>query len=181
MDEQTATPERQKQTKLIAGLAIGFGLFHGATLLIALLPGSWAINRGLDQYRHLTGTRQDWKMFSSIPRALDKTVTVEIRDAAGEPTVVGPILPGLEPLDIHSRVRYHSLLVRMMASDSICLGGYVEAIERAVVESHGADAREFSVITETEFIRLIKKINEDGKMTVRQVDELGPIPISAEK
>jgi hypothetical protein len=178
MDVQTATPPPGKQTKLIAALLISFGLLHCASLLVALLPGDWKVNQIFAPYRQLTGTQQEWEMFATIPIALDKRITVDVTDTNGKVTTVGPILPGLEEFDIHTNIRYYSSLVRMMSRDSDFLGAYVGQLKRAVKESSATGVREFSVKTETDFIRLIKNVQKDGQMTLRKTDALGPIPMS---
>ena len=180
MNGQTAISDTPKQTKLIVTLVIVFGLFHCASLLFAILPADFKINQLFEPYRRLTGTEQKWGMFETIPVALDKEIVVEVREATGKVTSLGPILPGLGEFEIQSRIRHYPALVRMMSPGSDYLQGYLENLESAVVEEVGAQAVEFSVRSETDMIRTIKKIEEDGKMTVRQGDVLGPFQIGGE-
>ena len=177
MEEQTDTPVAAKQTKLIAALAIGFGLFHGVGMLLAVLPADWGANRLFEPYRKLTGSQQQWDMFSTIPIALDQQVTVDFARGDGGMATAGPILPGLREFDLDSRIRYYPLLHRLMARDGDYLGSYLAGVEAALAEETGGDVREFSLRSETDFVRLIKRIDEDGQMTVRKSEVIGPIVV----
>lgn len=119
-------------------------------------------------------------MFATIPIALDQEVSVEVLDGEGKTTSFGPILPGLSEFDLRSRIRYYPLLHRLRSRGGIYLSSYLGKLEAAVVEQVGDGAKEFSIKTETDFIRLIKKVAEDGEMTKRSVDLIGPIPIGAQ-
>jgi hypothetical protein len=176
--KENGTSEAQKRPKLIAGLVIAFGLFHGASMLLGILPRGAGINEALAPYRQLTGTEQDWGMFHTIPTVREKLLTVEVADASGPVSEFGPILPGLKPYATHSRIRYYYLLNRMTAPGSSYFDPYIDQLREAVAKDSPGIPVEFMLKTETDYIRLIKRIQEDGKMTLRKSGAHGPFPIS---
>ncbi len=78
MDEPSATSDIRTPTRLLISLAVGFGIFHALTLLLAILPHDWAINRLLAPYRQLTGTGQEWGMFYTIPTMQENAIAVDV-------------------------------------------------------------------------------------------------------
>ena len=113
MNEQATTGGEPKSGKRLIAVVIAFGLFHALSLVLAILPRDWAINRLLAPYRQLTGTEQEWGMFYTIPTMQENAVAVEVTDAGGVTAERGPILPGLKSYRTHAQIRYYYLLNRL--------------------------------------------------------------------
>ena len=172
MGEQT-TSNSIKLKRPLGWLAIGFGIFHCTTLGLAMLPRSWGVNQALAPYRQLTGTEQEWGMFHSIPTLQQNEITVEVVDGS-----FGPILPGLRDYKTHDQIRHYYLFNRLTDPDSVYFDAYVEGLRKALVEQGVDSSAEFSLRIESDFIRLLERIDEDGKMTLRKSEVRGPFSMT---
>ena len=177
MEEESTTGHGPRASSRLVTLVVGFGLFHAFTLLVAILPHDWAINRVLAPYRQLTGTDQEWGMFYTIPTMQENSMEIDVVDRSGEVSVRGPILPGLKPYRTHSKIRYYYLLNSLTDAGQPYLGAYVKQLGEAVAEDSGGSASEFSIRMDREYIRLLERIGEDGEMTLLKSETLGPFPL----
>ncbi|MGI9240678.1 MAG: hypothetical protein ACR2RV_07750, partial [Verrucomicrobiales bacterium] len=158
MDEASGTRTSQIPSRRLLALAVGFGLFHALTLVLAILPHDWAINRLLSPYRQLTGSDQEWGMFYTIPTMQENSMEIDVVDGSGETSVRGPILPGLKPYRTHAKIRYYYLLNSLTDAGQPYLGAYVKQLGEAVAEDSGGRASEFSIRMDRRYIRLLERI-----------------------
>ena len=107
-------------------LFVLFLTYHAAGVLSTLIPSpsaladrTWPL---FASYLKLTGTEQDWSMFTSVPNRQSSQVTVSSFDAAGLRREHGAIIPGLRDYDTDETFRYHSIFDRYstLASPIIC-------------------------------------------------------------
>jgi hypothetical protein len=121
-------------------------------------------------------------MFYTIPKKQSNEITVEVVGASGEVVEYGPILPGLRKHETHSSgIRYYYLFNQLMDTNGPYLDAYLEKLRREVAESApaGGGEKELLVRIETDYIRLLDRINEDGRMTLRKSVTLGPFPVES--
>ena len=157
----------------LAILAIGFGMFHCATIVLAMLPRSWGINRALAPYRQLTGTEQEWGMFHTIPNLQHNEIRVEV----GEDSF-GAILPDLRDYQTHDRIRHYYFFKSLTETGNVYFDDYVDGL-RVALAAQGVDSSKgFVLNTESDFIRLLERIDEDGEMTLRKSEVRGPFPMT---
>jgi hypothetical protein len=180
MKEPSSAGGKPKTGKQLTAVAVGFGLFHSLSLVLAIFPRDWAGNRILAPYRQLTGTEQEWGMFYTIPTMQENAIAVEITDASGASSERGPILPGLRPYRTHAQIRYYYLLNRLTDHQQPYLGAYVKGLGEEVMRLTDGGASEFAIRMESEYIRLLERIDEDGEMTLLKSETLGPFLLGGE-
>ena len=161
---------------------VAFGVLHALAMLLAILPRDWGVNSALDPYRQVTGTEQNWRMFDTIPLLADREVTVEVADASGERSTVGPVLPGLGRFELEDRIRYDTLIGRILLTDNHYREPFVESLDRAIADSDELDgAVSFELRIDTSYIRLLKRIEEDGELSLLKTEFIGPFSIGGER
>ncbi|MFT4549482.1 MAG: hypothetical protein ACI9MB_003456 [Verrucomicrobiales bacterium] len=174
--------KRTGNGKLVALLVVGFGVFHCASLLLGMLPHDWAVNSVLAPYRQVTGTEQNWRMFQTIPRVDRREVTLAIVDGSGAVVTKGPVLPGLERFDLDKRIRYERLVDRLISPENPYKGHFIDALGKAISSSPDLSSpSSFELRVDTHYIRLLKRIEEDGEMSLLKSQSFGPFMVEGEE
>ena len=171
-----------RRRKWVAPLVVGFGVFHACHLLLALLPESWLLNHWFKPYRLATGSEQRWRVFETIPRITDRVYSVEVVDGDGGREVVGPVLPGLEPFKLDKRIRYYALLENLLAPERDYFEHYIDSLDRAIDESSDlSGAVSFEIRVDTDYIRTLEMIEEDGELSTPRTEFIGPFSVGGDR
>lgn len=128
----------------------------------------------MDTYRLLTGGRQLWNMFESIPALHSLDMRIEMEDEAGGKTLVGCVLPGFQPYPKPEISRYYVLFHRLLASPSG--DAFREAYLRNVASLLPAQkgSGKWSLVKDAEFIRDLFYSRRDGQISLPVVTNFAP-------
>ncbi len=155
-------------------LFVLFLTYHAAGVLSTLIPSPSALadrTRPLfASYLRLTGTEQDWSMFTSVPNRQSSQVTVSSFDAAGLRREHGAIIPGLRDYDTDETFRYHSIFDRYSTPGfANYLPGYECKVADLVEAETGERPSRIQVVMTSNRIRYLRDIREGGGSTFKQV------------
>jgi hypothetical protein len=65
----------------------------------------------------------------------------------------------------------------LTAADGRYFDAFIEKLRREVASTGEGRASEFSLQIETDYVRLLERINEDGVMTLRNSETFGPFAV----
>lgn len=156
-------------------LIVVFATCHALKLIMAILP---VPNRpdplpGLAHaYEGLTGSQQNWDMFVTIPTYHRYDVRLVIKGIDGSERYLGPLLPGFKTYPEPEDVRLY-LLFERMTNGALVEGlrqAYLRQVDRLLREEHRIQEGEtWYLETITDYTRLIKRVQKDGRLFERQV------------
>lgn|GEM_PF-2949158 len=149
-------------------MAVVFGCFHGSMLLVSLAPfyspPHSTLLPVLTPYHELTGTRQDWDMFQTIPETFSMSARMKMESADGTISLVGPILPDLETFQTPKSIRYFCAISRILhgRNELNYRKGWDRLIARKVEDMGGVS---YEVEIEEQLTRNFFYIKRDGQLT----------------
>lgn len=172
----TARPPRRGRRALI----LGFCCWHAGYLVYSILPrvagqdspGS----RVLDAYRFLTGSRQVWRLFHTIPLMRSLRAKLETKNPDGTLRGAGLVLPGFEECPIAENSRFYTLTERLLTNP---LGtpyrdSYVRKVNRLLNAELPPEKRvEWSLVFEGEAIRDLFYFRIDKRLSLPFRKEFG--------
>lgn len=101
-------------------LLLLFCCWHAGYLVYSIVPrmaGQDAAGAPvLDAYRFVTGSRQVWRLFHTIPRMRSLQIQLEAEEPDGTLRCAGVLLPGFGACPVEENSRFYTLTERLLAS-----------------------------------------------------------------
>lgn len=123
-------------------------------------------------YEVLTGSKQNWNMFGTIPSLRDYHVRLVITDADGKERGLGPLLPGFQDYPLPERARLYNLFERMLdgTMGEDVRDAYLRRVDKELVDEHRIVPGESWCLEVTEdYTRLLVSVRRDGRLFERRV------------
>lgn len=171
-------------------LLLIFCCWHAAFLIFSIIPRIPGQNdrgsRPMDLYRLLTGARQVWNMFESIPALHSLDPRLEADDGTEGKITAGPVLPGFKPYPKPEKTRYYIAFHRLRwaadvppelrrASVVAYRDGYLrKAAELSQAQRGSRAGANWSLVIDAEFTRTLSLIRRDGLMSLRVTNTFAP-------
>ncbi len=162
-------------------LIIVLATLHAVKLVTCILPEAWRpdlIPLGLgNAYEKLTGTKQSWNMFETIPSHHRFSARLVIIGSDGTERTLGPVLPGFQEWPQPERVRIKSLYDRLFPSNM------APALRDAWLRETDAQLRASRVLRPGEnwclevledYTRHLFHIRRDGNLSQRKTTRYSP-------
>lgn len=166
-----------------AVLIVVFAGCHALKLLVSILPEG---NRpdllpfGISNaYEVLTGSQQNWNMFSTIPSHHDYDARIVITAADGVTRQEGVLLPGFQRFPKPEQVRFYNFFERMLdgsMGDEV-RNAYLLKMDAALWESGKIQPGEtWALEVDEDFTRHLKYIRKDGQIFQRRTQRFAMKP-----
>lgn len=169
------------KSRFFATLLLIFCCGHAMFLIFSIMPRSRGQDDpgspAMDLYRLVTGGRQVWNMFETIPILHSLDARLEAGDATGRRITAGCVLPGFMPYPKPETSRYYILFHRMLATSS---GAAVrEAYLRKIAQLSSAQRGSgiggpWSLVMDVEYTRNLFHIRRDGQISMPVTKVFGP-------
>ena len=165
----------------MAALLLIFCCGHAVFLIVSIIPRTRGQddpgNPAMDLYRSLTGGRQVWNMFETIPVLHSLDARLEARDATGATITAGCVLPGFRRYPQPETSRYYILFHRMLATSS---GAAIREAYLKKINQMPSPPRDFgsggpwSLVMDVEYTRNLFHIRRDGQIAMPVTKVFGP-------
>ena len=165
------------------GIIVIFASCHAVKLLAGILP---EVSRpdllpfGLAHaYESLTGSRQNWNMFSTIPSHHRYAARIVIKGTDGQERSVGPVLPGFQEWPVPEDVRLFNFFERMLSGDmgDEVRDAYLHRVdEQLQAEERIHEGEKWSLEVTEDFTRTLAYIQRDGRMFERRIQRFATEP-----
>ena len=163
-----ASPPRGAIRKCATFLLVVFLTHHALAVCVTLLPQESYLGSQIMPYFHwyrwVTGTTQNWGMFTTPVTNQKVQVTVRAHDASGDVVEFGPRVPGLLDYESPHMCRFYSLFTNYSQEP---YSAYREAYARnlaAALEKRGSFTS-FDLLTEMKRTCDLKDIREENQQT----------------
>jgi len=164
-----------------AVLLLVFCCWHAGFLIFSILPRQPGQenpgNPAMDLYRLLTGGRQVWNVFQTIPPLHAFDARVEVKDETGARTTTGCVLPDLAPYPKPERSRYFVLFHRLLLTSSkhTFFDAYLRKLENRLSSQRGSGIiGRWSLVIDTEYTRTLIYSRGDGVLSVFATRSFNP-------
>lgn len=164
-----------------------FACCHAVKLLAGLLPEESRpdlLPGGLSHaYETLTGSRQNWNMFATIPSHHHYAARIVIQGTDGQEREEGPLLPGLMPWPEPEVVRYYNFFERMLSGsmgdevrDEVRDAYLLKMDEALRAEGKIREGERWSLEVTEDFTRTLAFIQKDGRVFERRLQRFSVSP-----
>lgn len=167
--------------RLLAGLLLIFCCWHAGFLIVSIIPrGPGQDEPGspaMDLYRLLTGGRQVWNMFETIPVLHSMDARLEGEDEAGRTITAGCVLPGFTPYPKPESSRHYALFHRLLWSSNGAAfrEAYLRKAANLLQNQRDSGARgNWSLVVDADYTRNMFYSRRDGLMSLRVTKTFGP-------
>ena len=169
------------RSRLLRGLLLIFCCWHAGFLIISIFPRRLGQedpgHLAMDLYRLLTGGRQLWSMFETIPVLHSLDARLEGEDETGGKITAGCVLPGFKPYPKPEQSRYYVLFHRLLFTANGV--GFREAYLRKVAQllpaQRGSMAgRNWVLVMDTAYTRNLVHSRRDGQLSLQFTKTFGP-------
>ena len=157
-----------------------FCCLHAVFLIVSIVPRRPGQddpgNPVMDMYRLVTGGRQVWNMFETIPILHSLDLRLEAEDESGAKFTAGCVVPGFKPYPKPERSRYYVIFHRMlMTSPGV---PFRDAYLRRAAQSMpgpigGGAVRNPTLVANIEYTRNLVHIRRDGLLSLPSTQTLG--------
>jgi|GEM_PF-3666290 len=143
-----------------------------------LIPSKSTIMKKLSpwiyDYTLMTGCKQNWPMFTTIPLYHSHHVELEVVDSNKNTFRLGPSIPGLKKYN-HSYLRYHTTFSRMRTNTyKLYMNAYMENAKRMIEQEHNIKVRSLTMIFAYEKLQKLYVIRRKKEMVKSHEIQIGP-------
>ncbi|HRJ09330.1 MAG TPA: hypothetical protein PK490_15625 [Prosthecobacter sp.] len=185
-DEPESHPPARGAGVLRDGVILVFASIHALKLLAGVIPEASrpvpVPHELAHAYEALTGSRQNWTMFETIPNYHKFRVRLVITNEAGQERELGPLMPGFQswpdPAPARLFVQYDRLFPGNQSAvmREACLRRLDDELRgRGLV----ATGERWHLETLEDFTRHLVHIGRDGRLYERRVNRHEPPPAPA--